>query len=324
MPETQVQEIQKSIGETLAEVRRQRNLSVQEAANQLRLDAKIIEALETENYDILPSPAYTRGYLRSYAKLLSLDADRIISQYNHKAPQPPEIIPDVRHPTQVSSSDKPVKVITYLVTFILLLLVLAWVQSNFVVREPPPNSAPGALAPAPESRISLPQQPEPESQAAQDTAGEVEEPGVQQEPAASVPAEEEAAQLQAGPETTTVEPPGSTQGVPEQQQASDQPGSPVPEADESPGKTPVADGSTGPDSITMKLSADSWIEIYDAFNNRLLMTLARSGDEINVKGTAPFHVKLGFSQGVTLTFNGVYFDPAPYSHGGVATFTLGE
>jgi cytoskeleton protein RodZ len=325
MPETQVQEIQKSIGETLAEVRKQRNLSVQEAANQLRLDAKIIEALETENYDILPSPAYTRGYLRSYAKLLSLDADRIISQYNHKAPQPPEIIPDVRHPTQVSSSDKPIKVITYLVTFILLLLVLAWVQSNFVVREPPPNSAPGALAPAPEPRISLPQQPEPESQAAQDTAGEVEEePGVQQEPAASVPAEEEAAQLQAAPETTTVEPPGSTQGVPEQQQASDQPVSPVPEADESPGKTQVADGSTGPDSITMKLSADSWIEIYDAFNNRLLMTLARSGDEINLKGTAPFHVKLGFSQGVTLTFNGVYFDPAPYSHGGVATFTLGE
>ena len=181
MPDTQVQEIQKSIGETLAEVRKQRNLSAQEVANQLRLDVRIIEALETENYDILPSPAYTRGYLRSYAKLLSLDADRIISQYNHKAPQHPEIIPDVRHPTQVSSSDKPVKVITYLVTFILLLLVLAWVQSNFVVREPPPGSTSIAVAPAPEPRITLPQQTEPESQAVQDTLGEAKEASDAQE-----------------------------------------------------------------------------------------------------------------------------------------------
>ena len=83
-----------------------------------------------------------------------MDADRIIAKYNNKAPQPPELIPDVKHPTQVSSSDKPVKAVTYLVTFMLVLLVLAWVQSNFVVREP---VAPGLTEP----EVSFPDEPEP-------------------------------------------------------------------------------------------------------------------------------------------------------------------
>lgn len=323
MPEKQVQEIQKSIGETLAEARKQRNLSVQEVSNQLRLDPRFIDALEAEDYDALPSPAYTRGYLRSYAKVLSLDADRIISQYNNKAPQAPEIIPDVKHPTQVSSRDKPVKAFTYLVTFILVLLLLAWVQSNFVVRGPSPT-----VTVNPESRITTPQQSRIEPPAAQVSSTEVsnEQPTETEETATPVPAE-----ATGTPETgETRETPTSEQAetkntTPAAQQAPKQPdAAPALNPDDTRETQVVGDGISGPDSIDMKLSADSWIEVYDAFNNRLVTTLAKSGDEIELKGTAPFRVKLGFAQGVKLYFDGTYFDTAPYSHGGVARFTLGE
>ena len=319
MPDLQVQEIQKSVGETLAEVRRQRNLTVQEVANQLRLDARIIEALETENYDILPSPAYTRGYLRSYAKILSVDADRIIAQYNNKAPQPPEIIPDVRHPTQVSSSDKPVKAFTYLVTFILVLLVLAWVQSNFVVRE-----APAPIAVSPEPEISTPYQLGPfEEQAAAPVVSDV--PDLDGALTAPETAEQDAAvQVLETPARTETEPTPNAGNAPQPLPTSGQQDAPPGLTVNETHSTQIADVTAGPDNVSMKLSADSWIEIYDAFDHRMLMTLARSGEEFSLRGTAPFRVKLGFSQGVTLYFNGDYFDPAPYSHGGVATFTLGE
>ena len=80
----------------------------------------------------------------------------------------------------------------------------------------------------------------------------------------------------------------------------------------------------GPDSIHMKLTADSWIEIFDRDGNKLFLGLARSGKEISINGKAPFKVKLGFAQGVSLEFNGQPFDPAPYSRSGVAHFTLGD
>ena len=328
MPDMQVQDIQKSVGETLTEVREQRNLTKQEVANQLRLDIKIIEALEADNFNMLPSPAYTRGYLRNYAKLLSLDADRIIANYNNKAPQPPELIPDVKHPSQVSSSDKPVKAVTYLVTFMLMLLVLAWVQSNFVVRDStvPLNAKP---------EVSFPGEPEPsatgkdlykESEPSQpvETTALPEGTG-QEESGTPVTAGQSGAELDEekipAREEMTPNEELAQQAVQTTEQESDSLNLKV---DESRAGSSANDNTTGPDSISMKLTADSWIEIYDAFDNKLLMTLARSGEEISLKGTAPFKVKLGFSQGVTLYYNGEYFDPAPYSHGGVANFTLGE
>ena len=59
-------------------------------------------------------------------------------------------------------------------------------------------------------------------------------------------------------------------------------------------------------------------------HNQLYYNLARSGEKLSLRGTAPFQVKLGFSQGVQLEFNGKSFDAAPFSHAGVAKFTLGE
>ena len=318
MQDSQVQEIQKSLGETLGELRKQRNLSTQEVANQLRLDLKIIEALEADNYEVLPSPAYIRGYLRNYAKLLSIDSDRIISLYNHKAPQPPEIIPDVKHPTQVSSSDKPVKAVTYLVTFILVLLLLAWLQSNIVIKEVPVPQNSATDEPAIDFSYELDPYEGPElitEPAQPEGQGELAEPVVNRESQISNETAEAPVTEGAG---VMIEP------VSEQvEEGIEQNGGSIDlKVDDT--RSPVADGTEGPDTISMKLTADSWIEIFDANDSKLLVTLGRSGDEISLRGIAPFKIKLGFSQGVTLYFNGDYFDPAPYSVGGVATFTLGE
>jgi cytoskeleton protein RodZ len=81
---------------------------------------------------------------------------------------------------------------------------------------------------------------------------------------------------------------------------------------------------TGPDSIILNVTADSWIEIIDAKDQRVYVDLARTGDVLYLSGYAPFQVLLGFAQGVTIQYNGNPFDQSPYSRSGVARFTLGE
>jgi len=61
-------------GRALAEARAARNLTVAEVAQQLKLSATQVEALEADAYDRLPGPVFVRGFVRNYAKLLDLDA----------------------------------------------------------------------------------------------------------------------------------------------------------------------------------------------------------------------------------------------------------
>ena len=320
MQDSQVQEIQKSVGETLGELRRQKNLSAQEVATQLRLDVRIIEALEADNYDNLPSPAYIRGYLRNYAKLLGADSERIIALYNHKAPQAPEIIPDVKHPTQVSSSDKPVKAVTYLISFILVLLLFAWLQSHIVIKEATVTANAVSVEAEDENPSGLETFSEPLTETEPEISPGTQDPEIQHELPEPVTVGSILGEIVTDEPVTEGEPTPVTGTDQEATAADEAVDSMALKVDET--RPPTADGTEGPDSVSMKLTADSWIEIYDAFDNKLMVTLGRSGEEISLKGTAPFHVKLGFSQGVTLYFNGDYFDSAPFSHGGVATFTL--
>ncbi len=54
-------------------------LSVAEVANSLKLNPRQIEALESGRFDQLPGYAFTRGFLRNYARLLKVDAAPLLA-----------------------------------------------------------------------------------------------------------------------------------------------------------------------------------------------------------------------------------------------------
>lgn len=60
-------------GKILSSRRQELNWSVEDVAHSLHLAPRQIVALETDNYSALPGMAVTRGFIRSYAKLLKLD-----------------------------------------------------------------------------------------------------------------------------------------------------------------------------------------------------------------------------------------------------------
>lgn len=67
-------------GRALAAVRVARGLTVTEIALRLKFSPKQIEALETDRYEALAGPAFVRGMVRAYAKLVGADADALVAQ----------------------------------------------------------------------------------------------------------------------------------------------------------------------------------------------------------------------------------------------------
>lgn len=316
MKEAPLHEVQASPGEMLKALREERKLSVQDIAAKLYLDVGTIEALEQDNFSALPPSTYARGYFRSYARLVGADADLIIAIYNKIAPGPPEIIPEVRHPTQISSRDKPIQVITWVIFLVIGLLVLSWLQSNYMI---PGFDQPGDGSVKNAARTTAPAQ----------TANPV-TTGFATDLLADVAPEEIENQLTDSVTASELSPGPATGGELTEPVAAgaDAALTDTETADDATSQSTVIGGADnsaitqGTDTLKLRLTADSWVEVIDRDGHRLYENLARTGEQISLSGAAPFAVKLGFSKGVILEFNGEPFDPAPYSRAGVASFTL--
>ncbi len=72
----------RTVGALLRETREQHHLGLDtiEAATHIR--AAQLRAIEQDQFDALPAQAYARGFVRSYAEQLGLDADRVVSRFN--------------------------------------------------------------------------------------------------------------------------------------------------------------------------------------------------------------------------------------------------
>jgi len=69
------------IGETLRERRMAMKIDVQEVEEGTKIRAKYLRALENEEYNLLPGPAYVKSFLRTYADYLGLDSKTLVAEY---------------------------------------------------------------------------------------------------------------------------------------------------------------------------------------------------------------------------------------------------
>jgi cytoskeleton protein RodZ len=82
------------IGSSLRAARMRQELELSQAEHDTRIRAKYLRALEDERFDVLPGAAYTKGFLRTYADYLGLDAQPFIDEYNTRfAPEEEEAPP---------------------------------------------------------------------------------------------------------------------------------------------------------------------------------------------------------------------------------------
>ena len=294
----------KTTGMLLREARENLELSIQEIASRLNLQTKIIQALEADDKSGLPTITYVKGYIRSYAKIVKLDADTLIRLYEDDVQAPPEILPDVKIHTQASSSDKPVKAVTYLLIFSLILLVLAWWQSNFIVGK---ELLSGKLSKKSNTGFDYeydivihPDTPFLEKNTTVDDNAEYLPPFEEELTSGSASTQLNTLTL---PNTLAIDTTlGSAESTP----------------------VPTDERGTGPDTVSLSVKTKSWVEVYDKDKNKMYMNIAQAGAELKLNGKAPFSVILGNSRGVKVNFNGKPFDQTSYENEGVARFKLGE
>lgn len=70
------------IGTSLRQARMRQKLELAQAERVTRIRAKYLGALEDERFDLLPGPAYAKGFLRTYADYLGLESQRFVDEYN--------------------------------------------------------------------------------------------------------------------------------------------------------------------------------------------------------------------------------------------------
>ncbi len=69
-------------GECLRQARLQKKRELKEIAIDLHISERILTAIEADDYKSLPEPAFIRGYLRAYGRLLGIDSDTLIVQFD--------------------------------------------------------------------------------------------------------------------------------------------------------------------------------------------------------------------------------------------------
>jgi cytoskeletal protein RodZ len=72
------------IGASLREARARRKLGYDQVEAETKIRAKYIRCMEDEQFDVLPSGTYVRGFLRTYADYLGLDGQLYVDEYSSR------------------------------------------------------------------------------------------------------------------------------------------------------------------------------------------------------------------------------------------------
>jgi len=245
-----------SPGAKLAAARMARGLSPAQAAEQMRLTAEVVVAMEEGRYDALGPTVFARGHLRKYANLLGVPADRVLAAYDASSSRAAEstLIPPASAHTPVRSQRVPDLPWPALLAAVAVLGAAAaggwWLWQS--------RSAAGDAQAGPSAVPASTSQP---------ASGEV--PAALDEQADYVPSAVPA----------DGEPPPVDEAAPAAGPESAAPVEPPP---------PATSGN-----LIIEFTGPCWLEVYDAAGARLAFELVVAGDSRAFGGPAPWRVLLG-------------------------------
>ena len=70
-----------TIGERFKEAREEKELTLKEIQESIKIRSRYLEAIESNSFDIIPGEAYVKAFIKSYANFLDLDYNEILEQY---------------------------------------------------------------------------------------------------------------------------------------------------------------------------------------------------------------------------------------------------
>ena len=279
-------------GARLAAARERRGWSTNEVASRVRLSPKQVSALERMALEELPGPVFVRGFLRTYAREVGLDAAPLLDEYNAMVGGAPVT------PAEASHASSPVfraaarehYVRPVVLGGALVLLVTLGVIGAVAMRKPaaPPEATPPTPAPPPATAPSLAPAPVPASSPASSPAPATADAG--KSATAGGEAAQEPAPVNVSAPIAAAAEPGAAPTV----------------------SVPVAPATAAAAStIRLTFTEVSWVEVLDATGKQLLSQNNPAGSEISLDGKAPFQVLIGNAGGTRLEYRGKSIELGP-------------
>ena len=324
-------------GETLRKARESKNLAQAEVAQQLNLTLRALTQVEAGAFDKLPGHTFARGYIRAYAKLLELDQNRLVADFDaytgtDSAGSSVHALGRIEEPTHLAQS------LLRFVSVGLLLGLLAvsffWWQEQST-RKDSDAAVSRALehveVESADGTTEIHPLDEPEDQAVADGQAQI------VEPASEIAPELAAQTATTAPAADTATSASQPAPVVEPAAAVVAPVAAVPAAPVSaalPSVTPVVEApvsasapvqaAAGQALVNIQFTANCWTQLTDANGKVLFSALKRAGESLELAGKPPLELRLGFARGAQVSYNGQAVDVAPYTSGETARMKLGQ
>ena len=279
-------------------------LTTQLIAKQLCLSSKQIEALENNDFDVLPDAMIVKGFIRNYAKLLKISAEPILADYAELKPNTskhafainPGINMRMTENRKASSS-------RYFIFALLLLLGLgAWFFYKSYIQKP------DALNPTPEVAENVPE-----------------------ELSVPMPAVDSDATLDVDADTTVSADEGDASVLGDvviddviQQDDAAATTSEIAVDDEQEANAVESKAPVVKTRLEFNASQETWLSVVNVSGKEVYNKILYAGNRDIVDLIQPSEVVVGNAHGVKLTVNGKSIDLAPYTRINVARIKLNQ
>ena len=271
-------------GARLAAQRERAGLSITDVAATLRLHPNQVRAIEQGDLARLPALAYVRGFIRSYARVVNLDPEPLLSDLNAKlAPVRDSVVDGMATEYEAARAAGrerrfPQWAMGIALVILIALGIIGW-QTTMQSPSAPPKQV--AVVPA----ATLPAAP-PASPPVADSAT----------PAAS-------SETAANP-AAVIEP------------------VPAPADTAEPTIAPTRAASGAAPTVLLRFTGDSWAEVMDRNGKILLSQLSSAGAEHALDGELPLNVVIGDANFASVEVRGAAFNLQPFTRNNVARFTI--
>jgi cytoskeleton protein RodZ len=168
-----------TFGENLRREREMRGVSLEEISDATKISVRALQAMENDQFEKLPGGIFTRSFIRTYAKYLGLDDEKIMAEFQLVAP-PSAQQTDLRRMSQQRTPLLEEKSHAGLLAVAVLALMAAGGFAYYRYAKRAPAASPTSVQP-PSSTSS---QPQTAASNPSDAAGT----GTQSAPVAGVPA----------------------------------------------------------------------------------------------------------------------------------------
>jgi cytoskeleton protein RodZ len=292
-----------SVGQQLRKAREKAGLSSDDIAAVQHLRPSVVQAIELGDYSQIDSELFLKGYVRAYAKQVGLDADAVVADLDQELEpirQQREREQEANPLVDIERRKHRKRRIAKTLVFLLALGIAGYLAFTLLL--------PDLLLPGQEAGSSgVVTQPE----SVLEDKGGTEAPAASTEPERSgtevITSADESLSEVTGSGPMATEQSGLAEPVTDQIPAVVQ--NPEPVLENPGGLSEVAD--TG--RLQIRFSNDCWVQVSDAEGNRLVNSLQRNGDKIDVAGSTPLRVVIGAVDAVeSIRFQGEPVDISGY------------